>query len=155
MAGQGTVMSIKSFGEWKYTVDRNATVEAYALASDGGADNCTCNGCRNFRLVRQRVFSPEFLSLLNELGIDPNKDGEVYHLCRTAPGRHMYGEWFHFVGKLHTTGDFPVIPMGGSLTAWMCYPGAPRLQSLDNLPCVQLEFYAEEVPWALDELEPE
>jgi hypothetical protein len=145
---------IETFGEWKFTIDREATLRAYAQAKAGGADSCSCNGCRNFRLARERAFPRDFLLLLERLGIDPCKDGEVYLLGRDGPGGQPYGGWFHFVGELHVTGDFPVIQLGDGFTAWMCKAGAPRLDPLEYLPCVQLEFFAEAVPWLLDEPEP-
>ena len=86
------------FGDWLYTCDRPATVEAYSPAQNGGADSCGCNGCRNFVVVRYLVLPTEFVRLLESLGIDPRKDGEVHHNGRMGPGRHDYGGWFHFVG---------------------------------------------------------
>lgn len=88
-----------SLGEWRYTCDRSATAEVYARASFGYSSQCTCNGCRNFVGARAEVFPPAFLSLLTTLGIDPAKDGEVYHNGRLSPGKHHYGGWFHSSGR--------------------------------------------------------
>jgi len=95
-----------SFGHWVYTADRDATIEAYSQIERGGADRCDCAWCRNFRKVRPQVFPSEFLALLGVLGIDPNKDAEVYHIARLAPGRHYYGGWYHFVGNFRRNGRF-------------------------------------------------
>jgi hypothetical protein len=141
------------FGEWEYVADRNATARAYALAERGGADACGCAGCRNFRLARARIFPARFLELLDELGIDPRKDGEVYHLGRLGPGVHAYGGWYHFVGMLVETGDCPPLHLGSGFQVWMCRASAPRLESLESLPVVQVEFYSKSVPWLLDEPE--
>jgi hypothetical protein len=51
-------------------------------------------------VARARAFPAEFLSLLDQLGIDPCKDAEVYRNARLAPGRHDYGGWYHFIGTL-------------------------------------------------------
>jgi hypothetical protein len=96
------------FGEWEYTCDRASTIEAYARASAGGSDTCRCNTCRNFAAVRASVFPPSFLTVLDSLGIDPRKDGEVYHNARIEPGRHDYAGWFHFIGALDRDGKFPL-----------------------------------------------
>ena len=144
---------MSSFGEWKYTADRDATIIAYGRAERGGADTCDCANCRNFRVARARVFPNEFLTLLDRLGIDPVKDAEVYHNARLAPGRHDYGGWYHFMGTLDEAGDFPPVALGEGFTAWMCRASAPRLQGLEGAPVVQLEFQAETVPWLLDEPE--
>ena len=133
------------FGEWEFTCDRQATVDAYARAEDGGSDTCSCNGCRNFRVVRDRVYPTEFVRLLGSLGSDPRKDGEVYHIARLAPGEHLYGGWFHFA----------VVEMGPAFKVWLCRKFAPELLSLKGLPLVQVEFQAEKVPWALAEAEPQ
>jgi hypothetical protein len=143
------------FGDWEYTLDRDATVIAYRRSKLGGADSCGCNVCRNFRVARERVFPAAFLALLDQLGIDPRKDAEVYHCGRLAPGRHVYGGWYHFIGALDKTGDFAPVDFGPDFKVWMCSAVAPRLSSLNDKSVVQLEFSAEMVPWLLDEPEPE
>jgi hypothetical protein len=142
------------FGQWRYTVDHDATALAYSQVDVGGVDSCDCAPCRNFRLAREQVFPPKFLALLQQLGIDPHKDAEVYHNGRTASGLHDCGGWFHFVGTLDETGDFPPVSYGDDFTSWMSGAAAPRLSSLNDLPAVQLEFHAIAVPWLLDEPEP-
>jgi hypothetical protein len=107
-------------------------------------------------MARERVFPLEFLGLLDQLGVDPHKDAEAYHIARLAPGCHIYGGWYHFVGSLDKTGDFSPVTFGPSdFKVWMCHAHAPRLPSLKDKPVVQLEFHAEAVPWLLDEPEPE
>jgi hypothetical protein len=142
------------FGQWKYTTDRETTVLAYKKAEPGAADMCDCASCRNFVLARALVFPVEFLGLLDQLGIDPHKDAELYSRPHSAQGFQECAGWFHFVGTLEETGDFPPVDFGHSFTAWMCRAAAPRLISLGDLPAVQLEFRAELVPWLLAEPEP-
>ena len=145
---------MRTFGEWSYTCDRAATVEAYSQESGGGVETCGCIWCRNFLLARDHVFPLAFTDLLRSLGIDPHKDGEVYHNGRLAPGRHDYAGWFHFIGSLERTGDFPVVELGAGFTVWLCTGGAPALQSLKGNGLVQLEFHCTNVPWRLNEPEP-
>lgn len=142
-----------TFGEWRFTVDREATAAAYARAGLGGSDTCSCSSCRNFAVARERVYPPNFLALLASLGIDSCKDGEVYHNARLSPGRHHYGGWFHFVGSLDATGDFPAVPLAEGFAVWLCHRHAPALAALRGLSLVQLEFVAENVPWLLQEPE--
>jgi hypothetical protein len=106
-------------------------------------------------LLHGRMPFHRFLALLEALGIDPFKDAETYHNARLGPGRHDYGGWFHFVGQLHTTGDFPVVDFGGGFTVSLCRAHAPPLTCLENMPLVQLEFHSDAVPWVLDEPEAE
>ena len=142
------------FGQWTYTVDRAATVRAYAQAERGGAQTCGCVACRNFIAARAQIFPAAFVALLDELGIDPGKDAEVYHNGRVAPGRHAYAGWYHFVGTLDHTGDFPPVDLGGGFATFLCRALAPPLASLKDASLVQLEFQAKSVPWLLDEPEP-
>jgi hypothetical protein len=143
-----------SFGQWQYINDRDATVAAYSRATGGYTSECDCTFCRNFILVRASVFPPQFIALLDKLGIDPSKDAEVYHEGAVAPQSHYYGGWYHFVGSLETTGDFAPVSYGDQLSAYMCRARAPRLPALADMAVVQLEFRAEGVPWKLDEEEP-
>jgi hypothetical protein len=138
-------------GEWEFTCDLPATVAAYELAPAGGADTCSCNGCRNFVLVRDCIYPKGFLDFLASVGVDPHKDGEAYHTGEIAPGFHHYGGWFHFVGSLEKTGDFPMVEMGPGFKVSLCRRSAPGLATLKDLSLVQIEFQAERVPWVLAE----
>jgi len=142
-----------ALGEWLFTTDLHTTQIAYSAIDVGGADGCDCNECRNFVAVRDRMFPPAFVSLLQSLGIDPHKDGEVYHNARLAPGRHDYGGWYHFVGSLERTGDFAPVDLGGGFTVWLCERHSPALRGLQELPLLELNFHADNVPWGLAEPE--
>ena len=141
------------FGQWQFECDPEATRIAYSRVDRGGADSCTCNGCRNFIAARSQIFPKAFLEFLASVGIDSTKDGEAYRMARIAPGRHDYGGWFHFVGELNVDGDFGTVDFGNGFTAWLCKAYAPRLSSLKVLPVVQVEFHSESVPWVLNEPE--
>jgi hypothetical protein len=145
---------VAEFGEWEFTCDRQATVDAYARADQGGSDSCTCNGCRNFVAARTEVYPQEFVAFLDSLGIDSRKDGEVYLLGRVAADGLCYGGWFHFVGSLEKAGDFPAVTMGPGFTVSLAPRSAPALPSLKEHPLVQVEFHSEMVPWVLAEPEP-
>ena len=143
-----------SFGQWQYSSDRDATVAAYGRASGGYTSTCDCTFCRNFILVRAAVFPEKFVALLDALGIDPTKDGEIYHEGAVAPQSHYYGGWYNFVGSLEVTGDFDPVEYDNGMLAYMCRTSAPSLPALKSLPLVQIEFRASMVPWKLDDEEP-
>ncbi len=103
--------------------------------------------------ARDGVFLPKFREFLDSVGVDYRKDGEIYHNARLAPGRHHYGGWFHFVGTLDKTGDFPPVEFGEGFKARLRGRSAPSLKSLAGLPLVQVEIEAERVPWVLQEKE--
>jgi hypothetical protein len=142
---------VGTLGQWEYSCDRAATAEAYARIDMGGADQCSCAGCRNFLKARNEVFPERFLALLESLGIDSRKDAEIVYYGPSGQGIYFYGGWFHFVGTLDTTGDFAPVPMGEGFETWLCRAHAPRISPLKDLPVVQLEFAARNVPWHLDE----
>lgn len=143
-----------TFGLWQFTCERSATEAAYKRIAQGGCDACLCNGCRNFSIARMSIYPPSFLALLESVGVDPLKDGEIHHNARLAPNRHDYGGWYHFVGDLRVTGDFPVMKLAEGFTTWLCRASAPHLESLDGHSLVQIEFHADNVPWVLQEPEP-
>jgi hypothetical protein len=146
---------VATFGAWQFMCDRQATVDAYAREAVGNSAQCTCIGCRNFVAARFDVFPKAFSTLLDSLGIDPTKDGEVYHNGRLSPGKHHYGGWFHFIGTLDVIGDFQPIEFGESFSVYFCSKSAPCLPALKDLPLVQVEFTASAVPWCLTDPEPD
>ena len=141
------------FGDWSFAVDREATVRAYAKGLDD-TYRCDCAYCRNFRLARMQVLPAAFVAFLDELGVDPLMEAEVYELGRNDDGHHMYGGWYHFVGRLETTGDFAQVEFSPNFSAFLLRSHAPRIPSLEGAEVVQLEFTCEAVPWVLDEPDP-
>lgn len=144
----------REFGGRRFMVDRDTTARAYQLAEGGGSETCVCNGCRNFRIARDRVFPADFLALLSDLGIDPRKDAEVVHYGANEPGMHMYDGWFHFLGTLAGNGASERVQLGDGFSVWLTDDYAPGLKSLAGQPSVQVSFWTESVPWMLDEPEP-
>jgi hypothetical protein len=99
------------------------------------------------------VFPESFVALLDDLGIDPSKDAEVYHNGRVSPGRHSYGGWYHFVGELVGVANFSALDLNPEFSVWLCAASAPRLPVFDGASVVQVEFLAGAVPWLLREPE--
>jgi len=91
-------------GDQLISFDREATAAAYSQVSQGWADRCTCQGCRNFVLQRDRIYPVEFRDLLNTLGVDPSKEGEAVHYGPVGE-LHFYEGWFYLVGKLLEAGE--------------------------------------------------
>jgi hypothetical protein len=140
-------------GLWEFSCDREATATAYVRAPKGDSDRCKCNGCRNFSAARIAIYPAQFIAFLESLGVDPRKDGGVYHNARIAHNCHYYGGWFHFVGELDKPGDFPNVNFTENFSASLCPASAPHLASLDGHGLVQIDFHADNVPWVLDDPE--
>jgi hypothetical protein len=112
-----------------------------------------------------QVYEQPVLAIFDRLGIDREREAEVYHNARIAPGRHSYGGWFHLVGILVSGADSRR-PIRDHLWTLDLQPATPRLSmgftasvalvpaSFKGLKVVQLEFTAE-VPWVLHDPEPE
>ncbi|MGH3629896.1 MAG: hypothetical protein ACRDRL_20960 [Sciscionella sp.] len=111
--------------------------------------------CRNYAAVRERVLPEEFVLFLRSVGVDPYKEAEAYHNAQMHPGVHHYGGWYHFVGQLEKTGDFPMLEIGPEFRFYLCQARAPHLKQLDGLALVEVGFEAKAVPWVLDEPEPQ
>src|SRR4051812_35650631 len=98
-------MTIVEFKKWKLACNVEATREAYAKIDRGGPEECGCNTCKNFAAARQHAYPQEVRLLFEQLGIDLNKEAEVYHNCKLETGLHDYGGWFHFIGTVETGPD--------------------------------------------------
>jgi hypothetical protein len=86
---------------WLIEFDREATIDVYKNIEKGDAERCRCCYCRNFIVARDVVYPPDFITFLQDVGIDYKKEGEVFQCYKIRPGLHLYGGWFHFVGKVH------------------------------------------------------
>jgi hypothetical protein len=135
-------------GDQLIRYDREATVSAYTAVLSGDADRCNCIYCRNFAAQRATIYPQAFRALLDQLGIDPNKEGEIYDAvgpfeCKVRPT----GGWFYFVGELVEKGERLI--QVEDFQYW-CQPAFPRPRACFGEPVAAIEFAAQ-VPWVLDE----
>jgi hypothetical protein len=91
-------------GDQTIRYDREQTRRAYTELRSGGVERCGCSYCRNFVTQRSTAYPENFRRLLEQLGIDPEKDGEVYE-CGPEGSLRVYGGWFYFVGELIEPGQ--------------------------------------------------
>jgi len=87
-----------TIGSWTIEVDISSTKEfydKYHLITEG----CSCDFCANYVLASEN-FSPDIKYLFNSLGIDPRKEGEVSELMENKDGTHLYGAFYHIVGRI-------------------------------------------------------
>jgi hypothetical protein len=158
-------MNIVKFGRWELECDPIINRGLFTQVSLGAPGACGCAHCRNFAAARNQVYPADVKRLFELLGISMDREAEVYHTHRIAPGRHHYGGWFHFVGMIVSGSD--AAKQIGTTAAWSfdleeISPGfklgfTRRIGLLKapfkGHPIVQLEFDAE-VPWVLAEPEP-
>jgi hypothetical protein len=91
-------------GDQTIGYDGERTRAAYAAMKNGSAERCWCPYCRNFAAQRSTVYPESFRLLLDELGIDPEKESEVYE---GSPEGSLvgYAGWFFLAGELIEPGE--------------------------------------------------
>ncbi len=135
-------------GDQLIRYDPQATAAAYSNLPSGGSDRCKCVYCRNFAAQRATVYPPAFRTLLDQIGIDPGKEGEVYD--KVGPFEEKIrptGGWFYFVGELIEKGEKLI--QAGDFQYWF-QPSFPRPPAFFGERVAAIEFSAQ-VPWVLDE----
>ena len=140
-------------GRWTICFDPELTRELYAKISPS---SCECTDCANFRAAEGRGFSPPFLPLLGQLGIDPGKPSEICHLGDSGEPMPTQG-WFHFVGHLadgadawrkvgETSRNLDLEPFPGIKGIGFSSRLAQMPEPFEGQPLIQLEFETV-VPW--------
>jgi len=157
-------MTTIEFREWELIVDKELTELTYDSISIGGPESCGCIDCKNFVNNREIIYPDEIKKLLNDLGIDYQKECEICHYCKQDDGFHLYGGWFHFKGAFKgkdctnltvTNGyTFDLTPINDKFSIGFRYDSALSFfDDIENL--VQIEFEAK-TPWTIEkELESE
>jgi hypothetical protein len=149
------VMEQFDFAGYVIACDAERTRTAYGL-TDSGAHDCSCGHCRNFIPVRDSQYPPRFLELLDQLGITPHKEAEVYEMGEGKRREtRAYGGWYHFMGTIAKDPGTEIRIPGRNNGAGDWYISfhtgtGLALTPLKGLPLVQLEFSAE-LPWVLSE----
>jgi hypothetical protein len=135
-------------GDQLIRYDREATEAAYSAVPSGDAERCTCVYCRNFAAQRANIYPEAFRVLLDRLGIDPSKEGEVYDAAGADERRiRPTGGWFYFVGELIEKGERLI--QAGDFQYWF-QPSFPRPPASFGKYVAAIEFSAQ-VPWVLGE----
>jgi hypothetical protein len=135
-------------GDQLVRYDRDATVTAYNAFPHGDADRCKCVHCRNFAAQRGNVYPQDFRTLLDQLGIDPNKEGEVFDMAGPDDRRiRPTGGWFYFVGEFINKGER--LTQSGDFQYWL-QPSFPRPPDCFGESVIAIEFCVQ-VSWVLKE----
>jgi len=147
-------------GRWLVRPDVLRTRDAHSKLARSGAAECSCRGCQNFEAVRPQLLAGPLGRLLDQLGISPPWEVEVYEVGRTASGLHHYGGWFHFVGTLESgpnpsrpRGEADFDPLSETLSVAFSTDVVLVREPFAELPLVQLDIIAE-LPWVISAEEP-
>ena len=128
---------------------RERTRMAYSAVKSDGAEECSCLYCRNFAAQRSTAYPENFRLLLDQLGIDSEKEGEVYE-CSPEGTLNLYGGWFYFAGELIEPGE-RLTDAGSGFQYYFVdakHLPAPKADFGRNVAAV--EFYAK-LPWVIAE----
>jgi hypothetical protein len=138
-------------GDQTILYDRDATAAAYRTLEHGFAEKCGCLFCKNFAAQRNLVYPDSFRGLLDQLGIDPNKEAEAFEYGPVEDGCHLYGGWFYFVGEMATAGDRNfTAPDSHHFDYWFTSIG-PNATAFHDGPRLTLEFTTH-LKWLLEDL---
>jgi hypothetical protein len=121
--------------------DREATQEIYKLVPMGSAAKCGCPDCLHFISVRAEVHPPEALAIFNALGIDPQKESELY-----ISAGNVYGGWYHFVGEVvNYKQDYFELELSANY-GLMFFPQSKLVPNEFNCaPLSQLDFWVKNI----------
>jgi hypothetical protein len=129
--------------------DPAQTRKAYSAMKGGGAERCGCLYCRNFAAQRATAYPEDFRGLLDQLGIDPEKEAEVYE-CGPNGSLRAYGGWFYFVGELVEAGERMTDATNGFRYFFADAKRLPRPIVDFGKSILAIEFFTN-LPWVISE----
>jgi hypothetical protein len=134
-------------GDQVIRFDRERTRQAYSSVKVGDAERCGCSYCRNFAAQRSTAYPQVFRSLLDQLGVDPEKEGEVYESGLDGSLR-MYGGWLYFSGGIVRPGE-RMTDTGSGFQYW--FTDAKNLPKpvVDFGPSVLAVEFWTRLPWVI------
>ncbi|MGI8668334.1 MAG: hypothetical protein ACR2J3_00615 [Aridibacter sp.] len=136
--------------DWILECDVDATRKAYQEIKVGSAEDCGCIYCRNFSPLRDELFQGEILKFLRKLGINYEKEAETYHKGTLDNDKHLYGLWFHSIGRIIENGS--PIKFENGLLVYFLEQGNLRHNIFAEEKLIQVEIDNAILPWVLDKL---
>ena len=99
---------------------------------------------------RDVIYPASFRELLNQLGIDPNREAEAVADGPLKNGFHHYGGWFFFIGELVTEGERLVDVRDSPCFKYHFTRHGPCPKAFRAAPTASVEFEAH-FKWVLNE----
>lgn len=138
-------------GDQTIRFDPVKTKAVYAAMKSGSPERCGCPYCRNFLVQRNLAYPERFRQLLDQLGIEPNKEADV-HGFGPVGSLVQYGGWFYLSGELIMAGE-RLTDGGPSLEYFFRASHRPKTLPELGEEVLALEF-STKLQWVLPE-EPE
>lgn len=143
-----------NWGPYRLRCDPEATRLALEAVAQGAPELCACAACRNFIAARALVYTEPHVALLEQLGVRPGKEAEVYTHGEMESGLHRFEGFTHFVGELLEGRDAPPWPITEHVSLWLQSTGIGLVPAtFGEVPLVQVEFIAE-LPWLIEDPPP-
>ncbi len=136
-------------GDQVIRFDRERTRQAYSTVKRGDAERCGCSYCQNFAAQRNTAYPEVFRFLLDQLGIDPEKEGEVYESGPEGSLR-IYGGWLYFAGELVHSGE-RMTDIGSGFQYWFAEAKNLPKPEADFGPSVLAVEFLTRLPWVIPE----
>ena len=143
-------METVKLGNVAVEVDSEKTRELYAKISKGGSEQCGCAYCRNYRAQLPNPLPREVMLFLEQCGIDPSKDAEVYEMGEIESGGVCYGGEYYFVCTKEPEVDDGELPNGFKFSITQPSPLQPDEFS-NTIGSKCFNFVYEQMPWVLNE----
>ena len=87
------------FKDWTLIVDIEATQQLYAKWTEGSAERCGCDNCKNFIANRSNAYPNDIQALFANIGIDYTKELDVNYISKNSCHQHFYDGSFYFAGS--------------------------------------------------------
>lgn len=130
-------------------VDAVKTRAIYDSIERGGAKECGCSYCRNFLAQVPDCFPHEVIEFMNQCGIDPTKDAEVYEMGEVENGAYLYGGEYYFISRSSPNVDASNLNNGFEFTILNPTPLEPnQFHNIDGSKCFSFIW---SIPWVLNE----
>ena len=143
-------MNEMQVGDQTVRYNREATAAIYSSLRNGWAEDCGCVGCRNLAAQRDVIYPPSFRELLDQLGIDPNKEGEAVAGGPLENGLHHYVGWVFFIGEMVIAGEQLSHASNSPYFSYFFTRGGPCPKQFRDGPKLGIEFEAH-IKWVLNE----
>ena len=140
-----------SVGDQLIRFDLELTRAAYAALDSGVAEKCGCPYCRNFAMQRSTAYPETFRRLLDQLGVDLAKEGDL-HEEGAEDTLVRYGGWFYLAGELIQPGE-RLANTSPDFQYFFRVSHKPRAMADFEDEVLALEFTTK-LPWILSEQPP-
>jgi len=143
-------MNLIRSGDQTVRYDPEQTMKAYSAMRTGDPERCGYSYCLNFASQRGTVYPESFRPLLDQLGVDTQKEGEVYECGPDGPLR-VYGGWFYFVGEFIERGEYRATDVATGFQYWFADGKAlPAPAAEFGANVLAVEFLTK-LPWVISE----